>query len=66
MARTLHVLSSEGLLSCVKTHCDWMRCHPHVIATCAQSSQALWSRLSVLLNFIPTEADLCREGKAQL
>ncbi|XP_078314281.1 nonsense-mediated mRNA decay factor SMG5-like isoform X2 [Crassostrea virginica] len=50
------VLQSEGLLPVVKVVCDWMKCNREVILTCAQSSQSLWHRLSVLLNILPKEA----------
>ena len=40
----------------VKVMCDWMKCNSEVIMTCAQSSQSVWCRLSVLLNFLPSEA----------
>lgn len=61
---TLDVLQQEGLLSVVKVMCDWMKCNTGVISTCAQSSQSLWNRLSILLNILPkettlTEHDLC-------
>ena len=39
----------------VKVMCDWMKCNSEVIMTCAQSSQSVWCRLSVLLNFLPSE-----------
>ncbi len=66
ISQLLQVLNNEGLLSCIKSYCDWMRCHPHIIATCAQSSQSLWSRLSVLLNFLPTEENLYNQGMDKL
>ncbi|ESO94590.1 hypothetical protein LOTGIDRAFT_232390 [Lottia gigantea] len=54
----LDVLNSEGLLPTVKLMSDWMKCHSHIIDTCAQSSHSLWCRLSVLLNFLPKERQL--------
>ena len=63
--RLMIVLSNEELLSSIKTFCDWMRCNPHIIATCAKSSQSLWTRLSVLLNFLPLESDLAKMSVCQ-
>ena len=40
----------------VKVMCDWMKCNSEVIMTCAHSSQSVWCRLSVLLNFLPAES----------
>ncbi|KAH3838145.1 hypothetical protein DPMN_111551 [Dreissena polymorpha] len=54
----LDVVQGEGLLAVVKVIADWMRCNATVIKTCAQSSQSVWCRLSVLLNFLPHEAVL--------
>lgn len=50
------VIQGEGLLSVIKVMCDWMVCNSSVIMTCAQSSQSVWCRLSVLLNFLPLES----------
>ncbi|XP_064609503.1 nonsense-mediated mRNA decay factor SMG5-like [Liolophura sinensis] len=58
LANLLEVIQNEKLLPVVKVACDWMKCHGHVITTCAQSSQSLWSRLAVLLNFLPTKDQL--------
>lgn len=55
---TIDVVHNEGLLSTVKLMCDWMRCNSGVIMTCAQSSQSLWHRLSVLCNILPVETIL--------
>lgn len=58
LQNTLEVLQNEGLLPVVKVICDWMMCNTGVITTCAQSSQSLWHRLSVLLNLLPKEKAL--------
>ncbi|XP_046373242.1 nonsense-mediated mRNA decay factor SMG5-like [Haliotis rufescens] len=58
LQRVIEVIQTEGLLSTVKVMCDWMQCHSTIINTCAQSSQSLWCRLSVLLNFLPQEKEL--------
>jgi protein SMG5 len=60
LERVIEVAAVEGLLCSVKVYCDWMRINPHIIATCAKISSSLWYRLSVLLNFLPSEADLTR------
>ncbi|XP_076101619.1 nonsense-mediated mRNA decay factor SMG5-like isoform X1 [Mytilus galloprovincialis] len=52
---TLDIIQQEGLLPVVKVMSDWMRCNTGVISTCAQSSQSLWHRLSILLNILPKE-----------
>lgn len=49
----LQVLASEGLLTTVKVFLDWLRTNTDIILMCAQSSQSLWNRLSVLLNMLP-------------
>ena len=50
------VIQGEGLMPVVKVMCDWMKCNSEVIMTCAHSSQSVWCRLSVLLNFLPSES----------
>ncbi|KAL4227218.1 Protein smg5 [Mactra antiquata] len=52
----IDVIQCEGLLSVVKIMSDWMYCNSKVIMTCANSSQSVWCRLSVLLNFLPHES----------
>lgn len=49
----LEILSNEGLLITVKVFLDWLRTNTDIILMCAQSSQSLWNRLSVLLNMLP-------------
>ncbi|XP_069796511.1 nonsense-mediated mRNA decay factor SMG5 isoform X2 [Narcine bancroftii] len=49
----LEILSNEGLLATVKVFLDWLRTNTDIILMCAQSSQSLWNRLSVLLNMLP-------------
>ncbi|XP_067832012.1 nonsense-mediated mRNA decay factor SMG5 isoform X2 [Heptranchias perlo] len=56
----LEILSNEGLLTTVKIFLDWLRTNTDIIVMCAQSSQSLWNRLSVLLNILP-EASKMRE-----
>ncbi|KAK7489248.1 hypothetical protein BaRGS_00019500 [Batillaria attramentaria] len=58
LQQLLEVIQGEGLLAAVKVMCDWMSSQAPIITACAQSSQSLWSRLAVLLNFLPHEKDL--------
>ncbi|XP_069336501.1 nonsense-mediated mRNA decay factor SMG5 isoform X2 [Eulemur rufifrons] len=60
----LQVLMAEGLLPAVKVFLDWLRTNPDLIIVCAQSSQSLWNRLSVLLNLLPTAGELQESGLA--
>lgn len=59
----LEILTNQGLMQVVKVFIDWLRTNTDIIVMCAQSSQSLWNRLSVLLNLLPDgskmlEADL--------
>ncbi|XP_063172684.1 nonsense-mediated mRNA decay factor SMG5 [Candoia aspera] len=58
----LEIISSEGLLPTVKVFLDWLRTNTDLIIMCAQSSQSLWNRLSVLLNLLPSAGDLQDSG----
>ncbi|XP_013925510.1 PREDICTED: protein SMG5 [Thamnophis sirtalis] len=58
----LEIISGEGLLPTVKVFLDWLRTNTDLIIMCAQSSQSLWNRLSVLLNLLPSMADLQDSG----
>ncbi|KAF6075947.1 SMG5 nonsense mediated mRNA decay factor [Phyllostomus discolor] len=60
----LQVLTAEGLLPAVKVFLDWLRTNPDLIVVCAQSSQSLWNRLSVLLNLLPAAGELQESGLA--
>nr|XP_019566651.1 PREDICTED: protein SMG5 [Rhinolophus sinicus] len=60
----LQVLVAEGLLPAVKVFLDWLRTNPDLIIVCAQSSQSLWNRLSVLLNLLPAAGELQESGLA--
>ncbi|MGH0181903.1 UNVERIFIED_CONTAM: hypothetical protein FKN15_008355 [Acipenser sinensis] len=64
----LEILTNQGLLPAVKVFLDWLRANTDIIVMCAQSSQSLWNRLSVLLNLLPdsrkileAEVPLCEE-----
>ncbi|KAM4013664.1 nonsense-mediated mRNA decay factor SMG5 isoform 2-T2 [Anomaloglossus baeobatrachus] len=58
----LEVITSEGLLASVKVFLDWLRTNTDIIIMCAQSSQSLWNRLSVLLNLFPSAAKIQESG----
>uniref|UniRef100_A0A673IHK4 Nonsense-mediated mRNA decay factor n=1 Tax=Sinocyclocheilus rhinocerous TaxID=307959 RepID=A0A673IHK4_9TELE len=47
------ILTNQGLIQVVKVFLDWLRTNTDIILMCAQSSQSLWNRLSVLLNLLP-------------
>ncbi|KAG7216503.1 hypothetical protein INR49_001989 [Caranx melampygus] len=49
----LDILTNQGLIQVVKVFLDWLRTNTDIILMCAQSSQSLWNRLSVLLNLLP-------------
>ncbi|XP_030638530.1 nonsense-mediated mRNA decay factor SMG5 [Chanos chanos] len=49
----LEILTNQGLIQVVKIFVDWLRTNTDIILMCAQSSQSLWNRLSVLLNLLP-------------
>ncbi|XP_034030142.1 protein SMG5 [Thalassophryne amazonica] len=49
----LDILTNQGLIQVVKVFVDWLRTNTDIILMCAQSSQSLWNRLSVLLNLLP-------------
>ncbi|XP_073179473.1 nonsense-mediated mRNA decay factor SMG5 isoform X2 [Lepidochelys kempii] len=60
----LEIITNEGLLPTVKVFLDWLRTNTDLIIMCAQSSQSLWNRLSVLLNLLPSAGELKEPGLA--
>ncbi|CAH2327213.1 SMG5 [Pelobates cultripes] len=58
----LEVITSEGLLTSVKIFLDWLRANTDIIVMCAQSSQSLWNRISVLLNLLPAAGKILDSG----
>ncbi|XP_038238438.1 protein SMG5 isoform X2 [Dermochelys coriacea] len=60
----LEIITNEGLLPTVKMFLDWLRTNTDLIIMCAQSSQSLWNRLSVLLNLLPSAGELKEPGLA--
>ncbi|XP_006818131.1 nonsense-mediated mRNA decay factor SMG5-like [Saccoglossus kowalevskii] len=61
LKQLVSVLSEQGLVLSVKVFADWLIANPYIIDTCAQSSQSLWSRLSVFLNHLPEETQINNE-----
>ncbi|KAJ8398378.1 hypothetical protein AAFF_G00426330 [Aldrovandia affinis] len=53
LSERLEILTNQGLIQVVKVFVDWLRTNTDIIVMCAQSSQSLWNRLSVLLNLLP-------------
>ncbi|XP_076869079.1 nonsense-mediated mRNA decay factor SMG5 [Brachyhypopomus gauderio] len=53
LSERLEILTNQGLIQVVKVFLDWLRANTDIILMCAQSSQSLWNRLSVLLNLLP-------------
>ncbi|XP_016137455.1 protein SMG5 isoform X1 [Sinocyclocheilus grahami] len=53
LSERLEILTNQGLIQVVKVFLDWLRSNTDIILMCAQSSQSLWNRLSVLLNLLP-------------
>lgn len=53
LSEKLQILTNQGLIQVVKVFIDWLRTNTDIILMCAQSSQSLWNRLSVLLNLLP-------------
>ncbi|XP_072316246.1 nonsense-mediated mRNA decay factor SMG5 isoform X1 [Eucyclogobius newberryi] len=54
----MQILTNQGLIQVVKVFVDWLRTNTDIILMCAQSSQSLWNRLSVLLNLLPDASKL--------
>ncbi|XP_049587392.1 nonsense-mediated mRNA decay factor SMG5 [Syngnathus scovelli] len=61
----LEILTDQGLIQVVKVFVDWLRTNTDIILMCAQSSQSLWNRLSVLLNLLP-DGNKMLEAEADL
>lgn len=54
----LDVLTSENLLTSVKLCCDWLKCNPEIIKTCAPGSRILIKRLTLLFNLINIDVNV--------
>uniref|UniRef100_A0A3P9CGU1 Nonsense-mediated mRNA decay factor n=1 Tax=Maylandia zebra TaxID=106582 RepID=A0A3P9CGU1_9CICH len=62
----LEIMTNQGLIQVVKVFLDWLRTNTDIILMCAQSSQSLWNRLSVLLNLLPDGSKLLEAGELLL
>ncbi|KAG7283366.1 hypothetical protein CRUP_000892 [Coryphaenoides rupestris] len=58
LSEKLQILTNQGLIQVVKVFIDWLRTNTDIILMCAQSSQSLWNRLSVLLNLLPDSSKM--------
>uniref|UniRef100_A0A8C9YM32 Nonsense-mediated mRNA decay factor n=1 Tax=Sander lucioperca TaxID=283035 RepID=A0A8C9YM32_SANLU len=58
----MEILTNQGLIQVVKVFVDWLRTNTDIILMCAQSSQSLWNRLSVLLNLLPDGSKILELG----
>ncbi|XP_060051760.1 nonsense-mediated mRNA decay factor SMG5-like [Erinaceus europaeus] len=56
--RKLQVLSAEGLFPTIKVIMSWLRTNHSLLTSCWQGPLSLWEHLSVLLNLLPSEAEL--------
>uniref|UniRef100_A0A671L2U2 Nonsense-mediated mRNA decay factor n=1 Tax=Sinocyclocheilus anshuiensis TaxID=1608454 RepID=A0A671L2U2_9TELE len=62
LSERLEILTNQGLIQVVKVFLDWLRSNTDIILMCAQSSQSLWNRLSVLLNLLPEGSKILETG----
>uniref|UniRef100_A0A8C1KQQ4 Nonsense-mediated mRNA decay factor n=1 Tax=Cyprinus carpio TaxID=7962 RepID=A0A8C1KQQ4_CYPCA len=62
LSERLDILTNQGLIQVVKVFLDWLRTNTDIILMCAQSSQSLWNRLSVLLNLLPVGSKMLETG----
>uniref|UniRef100_A0A673IHI7 Nonsense-mediated mRNA decay factor n=1 Tax=Sinocyclocheilus rhinocerous TaxID=307959 RepID=A0A673IHI7_9TELE len=62
ISRNMKILTNQGLIQVVKVFLDWLRTNTDIILMCAQSSQSLWNRLSVLLNLLPEGSKMLETG----
>ncbi|XP_037358508.1 nonsense-mediated mRNA decay factor SMG5-like [Talpa occidentalis] len=60
--KKLRVLSAEGLLPTVKVILSWLRTNHSLLTSCWRVPLSLWDHLSVLLNLLPSMADLQEPG----
>ncbi|KAG1659424.1 Protein SMG5 [Nymphon striatum] len=52
----LHLLGDQGYLCAIKIFCDWLKCAPNFLESCASSSKNLWPRLALLVNYLQENA----------
>ncbi|CAF0787686.1 unnamed protein product [Adineta ricciae] len=58
----IELLENEYLLSAIKIFCDWLAGNKRLLQMLLPISQGLWSKLALLLNFLPHERDIIRSG----
>ncbi|CAF1348627.1 unnamed protein product [Adineta steineri] len=58
----LELLENEYLLSAIKTFCDWLAGNKRLLQMLLPISPGLWSKLALLLNFLPHERDIIKSG----
>ncbi|TSK20098.1 Protein SMG5 [Bagarius yarrelli] len=63
LSERLEILTNQSLIQAVKVFVDWLRTNTDIILMCAQSSQSLWNRLSVLLNLLPDGKKVLEAGE---
>ena len=63
MEHLLLLTRHHHVMAAVKLLADWLTMNEGVAAACAKSSSALWSRLVRLLDFLPTERAMIKNGK---
>uniref|UniRef100_A0A8C5AU72 Nonsense-mediated mRNA decay factor n=1 Tax=Gadus morhua TaxID=8049 RepID=A0A8C5AU72_GADMO len=66
LSEKMQILTTQGLIQVVKVFIDWLRTNTDIILMCAQSSQSLWNRLSVLLNLLPDGSKMLEAGDPEV
>ncbi|CAF0743490.1 unnamed protein product, partial [Didymodactylos carnosus] len=58
----LELIEKEGLLLAVKEFCHWLQSNKKLLQMLLPISHGLWSKLALLLNFLPHEKDILKSG----
>ncbi|CAF4023587.1 unnamed protein product, partial [Rotaria sp. Silwood2] len=58
----VELLENEYLLSAIKIFCDWLAGNKRLLQMLLPISPGLWSKLALLLNFLPHERDILKSG----
>ncbi|CAM2710767.1 unnamed protein product [Rotaria socialis] len=58
----IELLENEYLLSAIKSFCDWLAGNKRLLQMLLPISPGLWSKLALLLNFLPHERDILKSG----
>ncbi|CAF0807108.1 unnamed protein product [Rotaria sordida] len=58
----IELLENEFLLSAIKIFCDWLAGNKRLLQMLLPISPGLWSKLALLLNFLPHERDILKSG----